>query len=137
MPDLGQSESLTGYQRVVTFKDIDTVHHRPNGTKGTERFSKWFDRFCSYGFVEKIDYSTPNKKVRVQIEGNREVSREVEDYDISIEMAKQICMLQRTEKGKELRQYFIDLEKAWNTPEQVFARALRLADETIKNLSID
>lgn len=74
------------------------------------------------------------KKVRVQIEGNREVSREVEDYDLSVDMAKQICMLQRTDKGMQIRQYFLDLEKAWNTPEQVFARALKMADKTIDKL---
>lgn len=49
-------------------------------------------------------------------------------------MAKQICMIQRSEKGRQYRQYFIDLEKAWNTPEQIFARALKMADQTIKKL---
>ncbi|MDO4471032.1 MAG: phage antirepressor KilAC domain-containing protein, partial [Bacillota bacterium] len=97
-------------------------------------FSKWFERYIGYGFRESIDYSTTHKKVRVQIEGKREVSREVEDYDLSVDMAKQICMLQRTDKGMELRQYFIDLEKAWNTPEQIFARALKMADKTIERL---
>ena len=44
------------------------------------------------------------------------------------------CMIQRNEKGKQYREYFLELEKAWNTPEQVFARALRMADQTINSL---
>lgn len=49
-------------------------------------------------------------------------------------MAKQICMIQRSPEGKQIRQYFLDLEKAWNTPEQIFARALKMADKTIDQL---
>lgn len=59
------------------------------------------------------------------------------DYQISTDMAKQICMIQRSEKGRLYRQYFLDLEKAWNTPEQVFARALKMADKTIESLKAD
>ena len=59
------------------------------------------------------------------------------EYEISIDMAKQICMIQRTPEGKLIRQYFLDLEKAWNTPEQVFARALKMADKTIDKLKSD
>ena len=103
---------------------------------GKERFSKWFDRQLQYGFVEGEDYSNPFQKVRVQKEGNRNVEREVEDYDLSIDMAKQICMVQKTDKAKQIRQYLIRLEKAWNSPEAVMARALQMANTTIENLKI-
>lgn len=121
-------------QPTVSARDLYDLLSSEGGTAGTERFSKWFERYIGYGFIKNVDYSTPYKKVRVQLEGKREVSREVEDYDLSVNMAKQICMLQRTDKGMELRQYFIDLEKAWNTPEQIMARALRMADQTIDSL---
>ncbi len=121
----------------VSARDLYDLLAQDGGTKGTERFSKWFERYCTYGFIQGIDYSTPNKKVRVQTEGTREVAREVEDYDLSVDMAKQICMLQRTKKGLELRHYLIDMEKAWNTPEQIMARALKVADLTIENLKIE
>ncbi len=115
----------------VSARDLYDYLSTEDGLTGTERFSKWFERYVGYGFEEGRDYSTPKKKVRVQIEGSREVSRELEDYDLTIDMAKEICMLQRTEKGKECRTYFIQLEKAWNTPEQIFARALKMADKVI------
>ena len=121
----------------VSARELYDIVSDDGGTKGTERFSKWFERYCSYGFKEGYDFSSPYKKVRVQYEGERSVSREVEDYDLSMEMAKQICMLQRSEKGMELRQYFIDLEKAWNTPEQIMSRALKIADKTINSLRIE
>lgn len=93
-------------------------------------FRKWFPRMCEYGFVDGIDY-TLDKFVHPQN------GQETADYDVKFDMAKQICMIQRTEDGKKCRQYFIDLEKAWNTPEQIMARALKLADRTINSLRIE
>ena len=105
-------------------KDQPTVSARElyEGLEIKSNFTTWFDRMCEYGFSEKTDFNF-SKKGKVQLEGEREVKRELCDYEISIDMAKQICMIQRTDKGKEYRQYFIDLEKAWNTPEQIMARA--------------
>lgn len=97
------------------------------------RFNDWFSRMAEYGFENGVDFNLlENEKVR--LEGNREVKRDIMDYQISVDMAKQICMIQRSEKGKQYRQYFIDLEKAWNTPEQIFARALKMADQKIEKL---
>ena len=96
---------------------------------GTQ-YTKWFDRMCEYGFSENVDYRAISQK-RLTAQGNETTYTE---HQISIDMAKQICMIQRTDKGKQYRQYFIDLEKAWNTPEQVMARALKLADKTIDSL---
>lgn len=96
---------------------------------GTE-FAKWFSRMCDYGFSVENDYS----EVIVKNDENPKGGRPATDYDITVDMAKQICMIQRTPEGKECRQYLIDLEKAWNTPEQVMARALKMAEETIHSL---
>lgn len=91
------------------------------------RFNDWFTRMKEYGFEEQKDFYSFLSKTS---EGGRPAT----DYNISVDMAKQICMIQRTPEGRECRQYFIDLEKAWNTPEQIMARALKMADRSIENL---
>lgn len=116
-----------GKQPMVSARDL----HEGLGIKTA--FKDWFPRMVEYGFTSGNDFN-PLKNEQVRLEGNREVKREILDYQISVDMAKQICMIQRSEKGKQYRQYFIDLEKAWNTPEQVMARALKLADRTIDTL---
>lgn len=89
-------------------------------------FKDWFPRMCEYGFIEGKDFCS---KLSESTGG-----RPSKEYDITVDMAKQICMIQRSEKGKMYRQYFLDLEKAWNTPEQIFARALKMADREIEKL---
>ena len=73
-------------------------------------YRKWFPRMCEYGFTEGEDFN-PVKNVRVQMEGNRAVEREVDDHQLTIDMAKELCMIQRTDIGRSIRQYFIRVEK--------------------------
>lgn len=118
--------------------DTQTVSARElHKTVGsTERFSSWFERQLQFGFVENEDYTTV--KVLTEVQNNGGVQeRELVDHNLSVDMAKHICMVQRTEKAKEVRQYLINLEKAWNAPDQVMARALKLADKTIDKLKAD
>lgn len=96
-------------------------------------YKDWFPRMCEYGFTEGEDFN-PLKNERVQIEGSRAVSRVMDDAQLTIDMAKEICMLQRNEKGKQARQYFLQLEKEWNSPEAVMARALRMAQAKLERV---
>lgn len=96
------------------------------------RFSRWFDANKEL-FVEGEDF---NKCTSSTVVNNGAV-RQLEDYEITVLMAKHLAMMSRTEKGKQIRDYLIDLEKAWNTPEQIFARALKMADKTIESLKSD
>lgn len=114
-------------------KDQPTVSARElhEGLEISTRFNDWFSRMCEYGFEAEKDFYSKMSKTPEQM------GRPSTDYEITVDMAKQICMIQRTDKGKEYRQYFIDLEKAWNTPEQVMARALRIANGEIEKLKAD
>ncbi len=96
-----------------------------------KRFSAWFD-VNSQGFVLGEDFTSVLSGTVV----NNGAYRELEDYDLPVDMAKHICLMSRTDKGKQCRQYLIDLEKAWNTPEQVMARALKIANKSIEDLKI-
>ena len=121
--------------KVTYGTDAPTVSARDlhEGLEIKTAFKDWFPRMAEYGFETGKDFNML-KNERVQMEGNREVRREIVDYQISVDMAKQICMIQRSDKGKRYREYFLDLEKAWNTPEQVMARALKIADQQIEDL---
>ena len=101
--------------------------------EATERFSVWIERYLP-GFVEGEDYTSVSKLTEVQNNGGVQV-RTLADYICTVEMAKHICLMSRTEKGKQCRQYLINLEKAWNDPMQIMARALKVADKTIAQLT--
>lgn len=89
-------------------------------------YKDWFPRMCEYGFLEGNDFCS----ILSESTGGRPAT----DHQLTIEMAKEICMIQRTDKGKQCRQYFIELEKKWNSPELVMARALQMANKSIEAL---
>lgn len=95
-----------------------------------DHFKDWFPRMCDYGFEEGKDYCG---FFRDRVDGLPGKPRK--DAEITIEMAKEICMLQRSEKGKQARQYFIQLEKDWNSPEKIMSRALQIANDQIRSLT--
>ena len=111
-----------GEQPTVSARDLHEVLEI--GTK----FTTWFERMCEYGFEVEKDFFPILGKTSEQ--GGRPAT----DYDITIRCAKEICMIQRTDTGRKIRNYFLDLEDAWNTPEQVMARALKMAGRTIDSL---
>ena len=98
---------------------------------GTE-YRKWFGRMSEYGFAENLDYERVTQKCPTP--GG---VQEIVDHALKLDMAKEISMIQRNEKGKEARQYFIAIEKEYNSPEKIMARALRIADQTINSLKLE
>ncbi len=99
------------------FLEVETPYH------------KWFPRMADYGFLEGQDFWT--------FLSESTGGRPAQDAQLTIEMAKEICMLQRNERGKQARQYFIQLEKDWNSPEKVMARALQIADQKLHMLETE
>lgn len=86
----------------------------------TERFNSWFERMLKYGFVENVDFT--GCKVF-----NTQAKQELDEYVLKLDMAKQICMLQRNELGTKFRLYFIECE---NKLKQVF----NLKDSLLLNI---
>ena len=91
-------------------------------------YRMWFPRMCEYGFTENVDYSVTN----IFCSYSKGGSQGYIDHQLTIDMAKELCMIQRTEIGKCCREYFINLEKQWNSPDAVMARALQIADQKLE-----
>lgn len=96
---------------------------------GTQ-YTKWFERMCEYGFIENQDFSPISQK-RLTAQKNETTFT---DHAMKIDMAKEIAMIQRSEKGKQARQYFLSIEKEWNSPAKVMARALIMANSSVLRL---
>ena len=89
-------------------------------------YKDWFPRMCEYGFTEGTDFCS----ILSESTGGRPAT----DHMMTVDMAKEICMVQRTERGKQARQYFLSVEKDWNSPAKVMSRALMYAQKQIESL---
>jgi anti-repressor protein len=86
-------------------------------------YKDWFPRMCEYGFSEGTDFCS--------FLSESSGGRPAVNHQLTIDMAKQLCMIQRTDIGRKFRQYFIQVEDAWNSPEAVMARALQFANQQL------
>ncbi|WP_247928471.1 phage antirepressor KilAC domain-containing protein [Streptococcus mitis] len=101
--------------------------HEALGVK--TKYADWFNRMIEYGFTENQDFLLLKNEQQTGRGGHNKV-----DHVIKLDMAKEIAMIQRTDKGKDVRQYFIQIEKDFNSPEKIMARALLMADKKVHKL---
>lgn len=97
-------------------------------------YTQWFERMKEYGFTENEDFVLHSQKCE-----SRNISgiKVIQDHAIKLDMAKEIAMIQRTDKGKQARQYFIQVEKDYNSPEKIMARALQIAQQELSTLRLE
>ena len=117
----GRKETMNELIPIDYKGDIPTVSGRALKAEldvGT-RYNDWFTRVCEFGFAEGKDYYSFLSNRSDGLPGKPRI-----DHALTIPMAKEICMLQRSEKGRQFRQYFISVEEAWNSPDKIMERAL-------------
>ncbi|WP_265445043.1 phage antirepressor KilAC domain-containing protein [Acetivibrio straminisolvens] len=121
MSELIAIQTNDNMEQVISAREL----HEKLGIK--ERFSLWFERIQkSLNIKEEIDYCR-----HTYTNSNNQTFN---DYLLSIDIAKHICMMSGGENAHAIRQYFIQIEKAWNSPEMVMSRALKLAEKKILSL---
>lgn len=114
-----QQQVVSG-RELHEFLEVDTPYHI------------WFPRMKEYGFIENVDFSTFEQNCSKPTGG-----RPSTDHVLTIDMAKELCMIQRTDKGKQARQYFIQIEKQWNSPEMVMKRAMDYLNAMVEKLQTE
>lgn len=126
-------------QLIKTIKNSETNEILVSGRElhefldSNERYSKWFSRMIEYGFSEGVDFTSVQKSTLV----NNGAERILDDHHLKIEMAKEISMIQRNEKGKQARQHFIQVEKNWNSPDMIIKRAMDIQQNKILTLEAE
>lgn len=112
-------------QQLVSARDL----HKALEVK--KRFSAWKEQNFK-DFEEGTDFTGVPEGTPVK-GGNGNVQY-LDDYAVTLDMAKELCMMSKTAKGKEVRQYFIQVEKNWNSPEMIIQRALEISNARVQKL---
>jgi anti-repressor protein len=96
-------------------------------------YTKWFNRMTEYGFTKNVDYVVMD----IFVHNSKGGKQTQTNHALKLDMAKELSMIQRTDRGKQARQYFIQVDKEYNSPDKLMARALVVADMQIKQLTED
>ncbi len=96
-------------------------------------FSTWIaDRVLKFGFIEGKDFEKTDRLSSPDSGSSKARPQTVIDYALSVAMAKELAMVENSDRGREVRQYLIQVEEAWNSPELVIARALQIASQQLE-----
>lgn len=121
--------------KVTTKNDTQVVSARElyKGLEIAQRFSRWVSNNWDM-FEEGVDYVPCTLSTQQNQYGG---IKELDDYTITIDMAKQLAMMVRSEKGKQYRLYFLELERKWNDPKEVVKRGYAILQNENKQLKIE
>lgn len=129
MKELIKVETNENLEPIISGREL----HKKLGVETP--FKKWIDRMLDYGFTENVDFTVMD--IFVQDDTAFGGQRKMNEYFLKLDTAKEICMLQRNELGKQFRKYFIQVEKEFNSPEKIMARAVLIADRKVNTLTIE
>jgi len=117
-------------------QQIPTVNARDlhEFLESKQQFADWIkNRIKKYGFVQDVDFTVIHN-----FTNNPDGGRPTDGYHLTLDMAKELSMVERNDKGKQARQYFLECERKVIAPPtdhfalpQNMAEALRLAADAI------
>ena len=121
--------------KVEVKNDTQVVSARElyKGLEIAQRFSRWVSNNWNM-FEKNVDYVPCTLSTQQNQYGG---TKELDDYTITIDMAKQLAMMVRTEKGKQYRKYFLELERKWNDPQEVVKRGYAILQNENARLKIE
>lgn len=113
-------------------KQLVSARELYKGLKLKIRFSLWVSKNFKE-FIEDEDFTSVSTDTVV----NNGARRELQDYALTIDMAKQLCMMSHTDLGRKYRKYFIELERKWNDPQEVVKRGYAILQNENAQLKIE